>query len=127
MKLTTNFSLSEFGCKDRTAVPQKYIANVTKLAKNLQVLRDHVKKPIVLNSAYRTPNYNRSIGGAVQSQHLTASAADIRIAGMTSKEVHATILKLIAEGKMHNGGVGLYNTFVHYDVRCLPARWDLRK
>lgn len=127
MKLTPNFSLSEFGCKDGTAVPQKYLANVTKLAKNLQVLRDHVKKSIVINSSYRTSNYNRSIGGAPASQHLTASAGDIRIAGMTSKEVHETILKLIVEGKMHNGGLGLYNGFVHYDIRPTPARWDLRK
>lgn len=127
MKLTPNFSLSEFGCKDGTAVPQKYIANVTKLAKNLQVLRDHVKKPVVLNSAYRSPAYNRKIGGAPASQHLTASASDIRIAGMTSKQVHATILQLIAEGKMHNGGLGLYNNFVHYDIRSKPTRWDLRK
>ncbi len=123
--LTKNFSLAEFKCKDGSEVPAKYLANVTKLAKNLQVLRDYVKKPIVLNSAYRTTNYNRSIGGAVQSQHLTASAGDIRIAGMTSKEVHATILKLIAEGKMHNGGLGLYSTFVHYDVRPTPSRWTL--
>lgn len=123
--LTKNFSLAEFKCKDGSAVPAKFLANVTKLAMNLQVLRDHIKKPIVLNSAYRTPNYNRSIGGAVQSQHLTASAGDIRIAGMTSKEVHATILKLIAEGKMHNGGLGLYKTFVHYDVRAKPSRWTL--
>lgn len=123
--LTKNFSLAEFKCKDGSEVPAKFLPNVTKLAKNLQVLRDYVNKPIVLNSAYRTPNYNRSIGGAVQSQHLTASAGDIRIAGMTSKEVHATILKLIAAGKMHNGGLGLYNTFVHYDVRATPSRWTL--
>ena len=38
-----------------------------------------------------------------------------------------TLAKLISEGKMHNGGVGLYNTFVHYDIRATPTRWDLRK
>lgn len=125
-KLTENFDLREFKCKDGTEVPAKYACNAKKLAENLQVLRDYLKKPIVINSAYRTPQYNRSIGGATKSQHLTASAADIRVAGMTSKQIYDTILTLISLGKMHNGGVGLYNTFVHYDVRNLPTRWDLR-
>lgn len=127
MELTKNFKLAEFKCNDGTEVPGAFVCNVSKVAQNLQVLRDYVKKPITINSAYRTPNYNRKIGGAVKSQHLTASAADIKIAGMTSKQVYDTIQTLISLKKMHNGGVGLYNTFVHYDVRGLPTRWDLRK
>lgn len=127
MKLSPNFSLAEFKCNDGTEVPGEFVCNVSKVAKNLQVLRDYVKKPIVINSAYRSPKYNKKIGGAVKSQHLTASAADIRIPGMTPKQVYDSILTLISLGKMHNGGVGLYNTFVHYDVRNTPARWDLRK
>lgn len=126
MELTKNFNLAEFKCNDGTEVPGAYVCNVAKVAQNLQVLRDYVKKPIIINSAYRTPGYNKRIGGAVKSQHLTASAADIKIPGMTSKQVHETILTLISLGKMHNGGVGLYNTFVHYDVRGVPTRWDLR-
>ncbi len=84
-------------------------------------------KPIIINSAYRTTDYNKKIGGATQSQHLTASAADIRVEGMTSVALHKVILELIKEGKIHNGGLGLYNTFVHYDIRKTPKRWDLRK
>lgn len=127
MELTKNFKLIEFKCNDGTEVPGEYLCNVSKVAQNLQVLRDYVKKPIIINSAYRTPKYNTRIGGATKSQHLTASAADIKIPGMTSKQVYNTIQTLISLGKMYNGGVGLYNTFVHYDVRGLPTRWDLRK
>ncbi|SKB63685.1 Peptidase M15 [Soonwooa buanensis] len=126
MKLTKNFNSEEFACKDGNEVPEKLIPNVQKLANNLQALRDNVGKPIVVNSGYRTAKHNKSVGGASSSQHLTASAGDIRIAGMTSKQVYDAILNLIKEGKMHNGGVGLYNTFVHYDIRQSPSRWDLR-
>lgn len=125
-KLTPNFDLKEFRCKDGTHVPAAYVCNAKKVAENLQVLRDYLQKPIKINSAYRTPKYNASIGGAVKSQHLTASAADIHVPGMTSKQVYDAVLTLISLGKMHNGGVGIYKTFVHYDVRNLPARWDLR-
>ncbi|KQT17420.1 hypothetical protein ASG31_08395 [Chryseobacterium sp. Leaf404] len=124
MQLTQNFSLEEFACKDGTPVPASLYPNIKKLAQNLQVLRDHVGKPVVLNSGYRTPSYNKKIGGAKDSQHPKANAGDIKIAGMTPKQVHSTILQLIKEGKMHNGGLGLYSTFVHYDVRPVPARWN---
>ena len=126
MKLTKNFNSEEFACKDGTAVPKSLLPTVQKLAENLQVLRDHIGKPISINSGYRTPTYNKKIGGAPLSQHVQAKAGDLRIEGMTPKQVHDEIENLIKAGKMHNGGLGLYNAFVHYDVRQLPARWDLR-
>jgi len=124
MQLTENFNIDEFKCKDGTAVPQNLIPNVKKLAENLQVLRDYVGKPIHLNSGYRSPAYNKKIGGAPESKHKLAQAGDITIPGMTPTEVHKTILKLITDKKMHNGGLGLYKTFVHYDIRPTPARWN---
>ncbi len=124
MKLTANFNLREFECNDGTTVPEKYISNVNKLAYNLQVLRDELKKPIHINSGYRHPAYNKRIGGAKFSQHLTASASDITVRDITPKKLARTILKLIKQGKMNEGGVGLYNGFVHYDIRGKKARWD---
>ena len=41
----------------------------------------------------------------------------------TPRQVKAIIERLIKAGKMHNGGIGLYPGFVHYDVRSRPARW----
>lgn len=127
MKITKNFNSDEFACKNGTPVPKSLHLNMVALAQNLQVIRDKIGKPIIINSAYRTTDYNKKIGGATQSQHLTASAADIRVEGMTSVALHKVILELIKEGKIHNGGLGLYNTFVHYDIRKTPKRWDLRK
>ena len=123
MKLEENFSLSEFRCKDGTDVPEELMDNVRFLAENLQVLRDHIGKPIRVISGYRSPKYNRRIGGARRSQHMLAKAADIKISGMTPGEVKATIVQLIKEGKMKKGGIGLYKTFTHYDTRGRNARW----
>ena len=124
MQLTTNFYLREFECNDGTDIPQKYVSNVKKLAENLQVLRDEIKQPIHINSSYRHPAYNKKIGGAKFSQHLTASASDITARDITPKKLSKTILKLIKQGKMDKGGVGLYNGFVHYDIRGKKAMWD---
>lgn len=122
-RLTDNFSLSEFRCKDGTDVPDSLMEHVFLLAENLQILREEVGKPIRVISGYRTPAYNRRIKGAPKSQHMLAKAADIKISGMTPTEVKEVIVKLIKAGRMKSGGVGLYKTFTHYDVRGRNARW----
>jgi len=127
MKLEENFSLHEFRCKDGTDVPEELMENVEKLAKNLQVLRDHIQKPITIISGYRTPEYNKKCGGVKRSQHLLAKAADIIVKDMTSLEIRNIIIQLIKEGKMDPGGVGLYPTFTHYDIRGRNSRWGSYK
>lgn len=122
-KITENFALHEFKCRDGSDVPDELMDNVELLCENLQVLRDLLGKPIRVISGYRSPKYNRRIGGARRSQHMLAKAADIKVAGMTPAEVKAEIEKLIKDGKMMKGGVGLYKTFTHYDVRGRNARW----
>lgn len=118
-----NFTMLEMTCKDGTPVPPELEANAHKVLDNLQVLRDAIGEPIHINSGYRTPAYNKKVGGKPASQHMKATACDITTKNMTPKQVHKLIEKLIAQGKMHNGGLGLYPGFVHYDVRTSPARW----
>lgn len=125
--LTRNFNLVEFRCKDGAPVPDKYLCNVRVLATNLQVIRAKIGQPLVIVSGYRTPEHNRTCGGATNSYHLSAQAADIRCAGLPPVELQDAILDLIDGGYIHDGGLGLYDTFVHYDIRAVPYRWDERK
>ena len=123
MKLTTNFNLSEFN-KHGFVISDTVFQNIFALAKNLQVLRDEVGKPIKITRGYRSPEHNAKVGGVKSSKHITGEAADFKIAGMTPKEVAAVIEKLIAAGKMEEGGIGIYSTWVHYDHRNVKARWS---
>lgn len=123
MKLTENFSREEFDCKDGTKVPAELMPNLRELVKNLQVLREDIGEPIHVNSGYRTPAYNKKVGGKPASQHLKAKAADITAKSFTPKQLAARIEKLIAAGKMKQGGIGIYPGFTHYDVRGVKARW----
>ena len=122
-QLTTNFHIREFKCNDGSKVPETLEANVRLLAVQLQVLRDHIGIPIHLNSAYRTEAYNASIGGSPKSQHKLAKASDLTTQKYTPKQLANIIKKLIKEGKMMQGGVGIYPSFVHYDCRGTEARW----
>lgn len=127
MQLTKNFSLSEFACNDGTPVPPELVPNVQHLANNLQVIRDEIGEPIIILSGYRTVSWNDHVGGADKSCHLTAEASDLVTKGLTPDALHQVILRLIREGKIEEGGVGIYNSFVHYDVRGHRARWHGRK
>jgi uncharacterized protein YcbK (DUF882 family) len=123
-QLTKNFSIYEFACHDGTDVPWSLVDNVTELAKNLQVLRDELGEPVKILSGFRNPTYNAKIGGEDHSFHMKAMAGDLTVKSLTPKQLHTKIESLIAAGKMKQGGLGLYNGFVHYDVRGVKARWN---
>ncbi len=124
MQVTKNFKLSELEFSD--PVPAEKIANAIELLQNLQIIRDHFQRPIVIISGYRSPERNAAVGGADKSQHLEAKAADIKIAGVPTEEIYNRIEKLIAQGKIKEGGLGKYldSNFVHYDIRGTRARWQ---
>ena len=102
MEITKNFALREFRCRDGSDVPEEHMDNVRLLCKNLQILRDHLGKPIRVISGYRSKKYNTRIKGARRSQHMLAKAADIKVSGISPEELCEIIKKLICEGKMMN-------------------------
>jgi uncharacterized protein YcbK (DUF882 family) len=122
-KITQNFSLEEFNSKCGRAIPNKVLPNIINLANNLQVLRDALGKSITITSGYRSPEHNAKVKGAKNSQHITGMAADIKVTGMTPKEVALVIEGLIESGKMKQVGLGIYPSWVHYDIRGIKARW----
>jgi len=123
MILTKNFSKKEFESKDGAEMPSEVLENIKELATNLQVLRDELNAPITINSGYRSPKHNFNTGGVSQSQHLTGKASDIVADGYTPQEVAVVIEELIKSGKMKQGGLKAYQSFVHYDIRGIRARW----
>lgn len=123
MRLTPNFTLSEFASKCGRPTPENVIPNIRMLAENLQALRNELGRPIRINSGYRSPEHNRAVGGASLSRHVVGDGADVVVTGMTPAQVAATIERLISEGKMRQGGLKAYATFTHYDCRGVRARW----
>ena len=121
--MTKNFLKSEFESKDGAPMPNDVYNNIQELAQNLQILRDHLHRPIKINSGYRSPGHNRAVGGADESQHILGKAADIVVEGLKPIEVKIAIEALIAQGEIKKGGLSAYNTFTHYDIRGYNARW----
>lgn len=115
-QLSTNFKVKEFACTDGS--DPIFIA--PKLITVLQKIRTHFGKPVTINSAYRTVSKNKAVGGATYSQHLYGTAADIVVKDVAPKTVAAYAEKLLP----NTGGIGIYNTFVHVDVRATKSRWN---
>lgn len=124
MKLTQNFNKIEFDSKDGAEMPPIIIIQIKELAEDLQVIRDYINKPIHINSAYRSITHNKDIGGVRNSYHTKGMAADITVKGYTPRKLARVILKLMKEEKITKGGIGLYNGFVHYDIRGRYAFWN---
>ena len=122
--MTKNFKRQEFECKCGCQMPLEVYENIIKLSSQLQFLRDYTGRPISINSAYRCVPHNANVGGSKTSQHIYGKAADITIQSLKPIEVYAIIEDLIDFGVMLQGGLGLYDTFVHYDIRKTRARWD---
>ena len=114
--LSANFKVKEFACKDGSDV----VFISPELVEILQKIRTHFAKAVVINSGYRTPTHNKKEGGAAYSQHLYGTAADIRISGVNPKDIASYVETLMP----NTGGIGIYSTFVHIDVRKAKSRWN---
>ena len=113
-RITEHFKLKEFACKNSEAVIVS-----EKLCYVLEAIRAHFGKPVVVTSGYRTPEYNAKVGGAAKSRHMLGIAADIQIAGVKPADVAAYARTLMPT----YGGIGIYSTFTHIDIRSDIANW----
>lgn len=114
-KLSKNFRVREFACSDGS--DPIFIA--VELVAILQKIRTHFGRAVTITSAYRTPQHNRSVGGATFSQHLYGMAADISVNGISPEKVGKYAETLLP----NRGGIGIYDTFTHIDVRATKSRW----
>ena len=124
VQLSKNFYLDEFECRDKSDIPLKVFSNILELVEQMQKIRDILGKTITVNSGYRSPNYNKSIGGASRSQHILGKACDFTVKGLTPYQVADRLEDLMQGGSIINGGLGEYDTFTHYDIRNKPSRWN---
>ena len=134
-RLSEHFTLAEM-CKtsvktaDGNIPSHVHIENLKRLCGWLERLRDEWNRrygegndPIIINSGYRSPQVNKAVGGAANSNHLTGCAVDIRVAGMEQLLRYAVILLDIAdEGReefdellMERNAKGNY--WLHFAVR----------
>jgi hypothetical protein len=118
-----HFKRSEFTC-NCAGLCNKLDGISRELVEALDTLRGAMGAPMVVTSGLRCPEYNYDVGGSSESRHLYGLAADILIPDGFTTEEFADMAEELPE--FSNGGIGLYDSFVHLDVRGRRARWDNR-
>lgn len=84
------FTEKELGIEGANAIVKKNMN--TLVDKIIDPLREKVG-PIKVNSGYRTPAYNKQIGGATNSQHCRGEAVDIFPLEKDIEDVFAMIIR----------------------------------
>jgi hypothetical protein len=102
-----NFSPAEIACRGTG----KLLINEPALDK-LQALRNRIGKPLIVRSAYRSPEHNRAVGGATRSKHLDGAAFDIAMSN------HDPVVFEAAARAVGFLGFGFYprSGFMHIDL-----------
>jgi hypothetical protein len=126
MKLTENFSLEEMTVSDIGArkgldnTPNATeIANLIRTAALLEQLRAIIKKPIRVNSAFRSKAVNDAVGSKDTSQHRIGCAADIKVTGMSPREV----VQACIDAKLpYDQVIEEFSSWTHISVPDMPSR-----
>lgn len=118
---SVHLSWRELQCHDGTPYPSEWRddrAHV--LGMTFEAVRDLLGGlPLVILSGYRTAAYNSTVeGAALNSQHVQGRALDIAHPRLSARAVFDRIFAAQRRGELPLlGGLGLYGTFVHMDVR----------
>jgi zinc D-Ala-D-Ala carboxypeptidase len=126
MKLSPNFSLEELTVS-QTAVRRGFdntpnateVANLVRVAALLEEVRALLKKPILVNSGFRSKQVNDAVGSRDTSQHRIGCAADIRVPGMTPREV---VEACIAANIGYDQIIEEFGSWTHISVPDSPSR-----
>lgn len=119
MKLSENFTLSEFTASDtarRKGIDNSPGIEALKAIENLvvnllQPLRRAYGRPMVVNSGFRSSELNREVGGTPTSQHMKGEAADI-----ACETPEYLVTCLIKSGLVFDQ-CGIYSSFVHLSLK----------
>lgn len=109
VKLSRYFKVKEFACKDGSQV----VFIDDHLYTVLDILRRKLGKPVIITSGYRTPEWNAKCDGAKYSYHMRGMAADIRVDGISAKELANKLDEIVPD----ECGIIVYKSWVHFDVR----------
>lgn len=72
--------------------PADVLSNLNKVADKIQEIRDAIKIPFLVHSAYRSPELNKAINGSPKSKHMQGLAVDGLFSGKTPEETAGLIL-----------------------------------
>ena len=133
---SAHLSWDELACSNGVPYPARWRhSRAIPLSLVFEAIREIIGGPIRINSAYRTIEYNRDVGGARKGQHIEGRALDL---GLPRRMRIRAFLGVVLEVARHPSiyflaadhcaltGIGVYPTYIHIDTRPSTrlARWS---
>ena len=86
------------------------IRNLVRLSEFLQIIRNELQLPIIVNSGYRSKEVNESVGGVSSSYHVKGLAADIKCSDMDKllAVLHSHLMDIDQLGIYYNSTTQLW-------------------
>lgn len=119
MYIMTYFKFSEFVNSktadslnlDNTPLSSYVLGNLASLWYTLDLIREELGFPIIINSAYRCAKLNQAVGGVKNSLHLKGCAADIRTNYENMHKLRDILLRYYNNGDLSE--LKDYSTYFH--------------
>lgn len=119
MYIMTYFKFSEFVNSktadslnlDNTPLSPYVLGNLASLWYTLDLIREELGFPIIINSGYRCAKLNQAVGGVKNSLHLKGRAADIRTNYENMQKLRDILLRYYNNGDLSE--LKDYSTYFH--------------
>ena len=103
--------------------PKRYWKRIKPTLAAVEAIQKELGVPLkMINSAYRSPAYNKQCSGAVRNSYHTKNLALDLVFACSPITAGKAAKKLRSQG-VFKGGVGVYSSFIHIDTRGKNATW----
>lgn len=123
-RLSPHFTVEELACRNKCeiVVYSSETLNLVEFVHDKVAEKVGKRVPLYVSSAFRTPAYNKAVGGKDDSMHMRGAIDILTPAGLTTAEFAEIVLDVT--GYVSGVGVSLDSLFVHIDNRNYHARWS---
>jgi Peptidase M15 len=105
--------------------PQKYWEKIRPTLEAAEAIQDELGVPLrLINSAYRSPEYNAACAGSASNSYHTKNMALDLVFACSPREAAQAAKKLRSQG-CFKGGIGVYASFIHIDTRGKNVDWGI--
>lgn len=108
-----NFTLNEFKCKCGGKYCSGFPVGFSyELASQLQNIRNHFGRAVIITSAVRCNQHNKNVGGVAKSKHKEGRAVDFYVKGISYNTLKNYVSSLPHKNYYYN----ISGSVMHYDI-----------
>lgn len=108
-----NFTLNEFKCKCGGKYCSGFPVGFSyELASQLQNIRNHFGRAVIITSAVRCNQHNKNVGGVAKSKHKEGRAVDFYVKGVSYNTLKNYVSSLPHKNYYYN----ISGSVMHYDI-----------